>query len=63
MYWLNFLYKIEVNCIHLHSIPNLLSVFRYEFYEKIDLESYVDKTIPAAYTLHAVLVHSGKFSV
>lgn len=35
---------------------------RFEFYEKISLDSYLqepDPTNPANYTLHAVLVHSG----
>jgi ubiquitin carboxyl-terminal hydrolase 7 len=35
--------------------------FRFEFYEKINLESYLQTPEPtrADYTLHAVLVHSG----
>lgn len=34
---------------------------RYEFFEHIDLEAFLDKaeSTPAKYTLHAVLVHSG----
>lgn len=36
-------------------------VFRFEFYEKISLNSYLQnpESTPADYTLHAVLVHSG----
>ena len=35
---------------------------RYEFFEKIDLSSFLEDThqTQATYTLHAVLVHSGK---
>ena len=34
---------------------------RFEFYEKLNLESYIQgpESVPATYTLHAVLVHSG----
>jgi len=38
-----------------------LSLFRFEFYDKINLDQYlkVKEDTPADYTLHAVLVHSG----
>ena len=39
-----------------------VSVFRFEFPERLDLDPYLqspDKSDPAIYILHAVLVHSG----
>lgn len=39
----------------------LLLYFRFEFYDKINLDQYLQEKpeTPAEYTLHAVLVHSG----
>ena len=41
-----------------------MSVSRYEFFEKLELDQFLQEPeeTPATYTLHAVLVHSGKFS-
>ena len=41
------------------------TLFRYEFFEKIDLSSFLEESrqTQATYTLHAVLVHSGKYKV
>lgn len=38
-----------------------MKFIRFEFYESVNLDPYLQEipTIPAHYTLHAVLVHSG----
>lgn len=48
---------LTANC----EVNNKRLNFRFEFYEEINLDPYLQEVpqVPAHYTLHAVLVHSG----
>jgi len=52
---------IELKCWNTSTWLDYDFETRFEFYEKLNLESYIQgpESVPAAYTLHAVLVHSG----
>nr|CAD7425913.1 unnamed protein product [Timema monikensis] len=67
-------YRNEINLVHQDNPPQPVHIYaevpvsgnhsvlcRFEFYEKISLEPYLQASEPtrADYTLHAVLVHSG----
>lgn len=49
------------NIVSIDIIFFNLCFFRFEFYEEINLDPYLQEIppVPAHYTLHAVLVHSG----
>ena len=46
-----------------YLVEVVFTLSRYEFFEKIDLSSFLEESrqTQASYTLHAVLVHSGKW--